>query len=177
MLPGDSLEIFQACSFVLCKLMFHGLIIEGIAFLRNEPLLCNSGIMQSITDLVCSASLVHKTKERDSATQETSYQYSLINPLILIILYSILACTQIKNLHFLVMEVWPVIYFVNILMYINHQPTIFGGHEKEVKQHYVYEKIICMVKILNGHCLWGQWSHLSYDSKEQMDTFLRLFLL
>ena len=64
MLPGDSLVISQACSFVLCKLMHHGHIIKGIAFLRNEPLLCNSRIMQSITDLVCSAGLIHETKER-----------------------------------------------------------------------------------------------------------------
>ena len=84
MLPGESSEIFQACSFVLHKLMCHGHIMEGIASLRNEPLLCNSGIMQSITDLVCSAGLIHKTMERDLTTQEMSDQYSLVNPLVLI---------------------------------------------------------------------------------------------
>ena len=66
MLSGDSSEIStcKACSYVYCKLKRHGHIIEGIEFLRNEPLLCNSRIMQSITDLVCSAGLIHKTKER-----------------------------------------------------------------------------------------------------------------
>ena len=178
MLPGDSSEISQACSFVLRKLMRHGHIIEGIAFLRNEPLLCNSGIMQSITDLVCSAGLVHETKERDSATQEMMDQSSLIDPLVLIYLHS--------NKEFatrLVMsslEVWPVTYCVNILMYINHHLSasspLSGVVKKKLKQLYVYEKIICMVEIRNGHCSWGHWSHLSYDSKEKRDTILRLLL-
>ena len=31
------------------------------------------------------------------------------------------------------LEVWPVMYCVNILMYINHHLTTFRGCEKEVK--------------------------------------------
>ena len=103
MLSGDSSEIStcKACSYVYCKLKRHGHIIEGIEFLRNEPLLCNSRIMQSITDLVCSAGLIHETKERDLATQKTSDKYSLINPLVLIIIQYLYA-----NKEFALVSLW-----------------------------------------------------------------------
>lgn len=178
MLPGDSSDISQACSFVLRKLLRHGLISEGIAFLRNEPLICNSVVMQTVTDLVCSAGLVHETKERESISQEAIDQPVLVDPLILMYLHSNKEFATRLVLSSL--EIWPVSYCVNILMYINYHlpPTsqLSAIVSKKLKQLYVYEKIIETVEVHNGQCSWSHWSHLSYDSNEKKDSILKLLL-
>ena len=182
MLPGNSVDLAHACSFVLRKFLRHGLIHEALQFLRSEPMINNVESVQYVSNLVCSAGIISEIQlQKDAGTgshkDEISQIYQ-IDPLVLIHCHD--DKESMARLVLSYLDVWSVKTCVDLLMYINcHLPSrslFLPLINKRLQQLHVYQKIIELVEGNESQSHWVHWSGLLRDSWESEEKVLKILL-